>query len=37
MTYRVEPAAQAEADIDRIFAWLSQRSPEGARADNPGT
>jgi plasmid stabilization system protein ParE len=31
MTYRVEPTAQAEADIDRIFAWLSERSPEGAR------
>jgi plasmid stabilization system protein ParE len=31
MTYRVEPTAQAEADIDRIFAWLSERSHEGAR------
>ena len=31
MTYRVQPTAQAEADIDRIFAWLSERSPEGAR------
>jgi plasmid stabilization system protein ParE len=31
MTYRVQPTAQAEADIDRIFAWLSGRSPEGAR------
>lgn len=30
MTYRVQPTAQAEADIERIFAWLSQRSPEGA-------
>jgi len=31
MTYRVQPTAQAEADIDRIFAWLSERSPDGAR------
>jgi plasmid stabilization system protein ParE len=31
MTYRVQPTAQAEADIDRIFAWLSERSQEGAR------
>lgn len=31
MTYRVQPTAQAEADIDRIFAWLSNRSPDGAR------
>ena len=31
MTYLVQPTAQAEADIDRIFAWLSERSPEGAR------
>src|SRR3954452_24515439 len=31
MTYRVQPTAQAEADINRIFAWLSGRSPEGAR------
>ena len=31
MTYRVQPTAQAEADIERIFEWLSRRSPEGAR------
>jgi ParE toxin of type II toxin-antitoxin system, parDE len=31
MTYRVQLTAQAEADIDRIFDWLFQRSPEGAR------
>jgi plasmid stabilization system protein ParE len=31
MTYRVEPTAQAEADIDRIFVWLSKRSLNGAR------
>ncbi len=31
MTYRVEPTAQAEADIDRIFDWIFERSPEGAR------
>jgi len=31
MTYRVHLTAQAEADIDRIFDWLFQRSPEGAR------
>ncbi len=31
MTYRVEPTAQAEADIDRIFVWLSKRSLDGAR------
>jgi plasmid stabilization system protein ParE len=31
MTYRVELTGQAEADIDRIFVWLSERSPEGAR------
>ncbi len=31
MTYRVQPTAQAEADIDRIFNWLFERSPEGAR------
>jgi plasmid stabilization system protein ParE len=30
MTYRIQPSAQAEADIDRIFNWLSQRSPDGA-------
>ena len=29
MTYRVQLTAQAEADIDRIFDWLFQRSPEG--------
>src|SRR4051812_20287185 len=31
MTCHVQPTAQAEADIDRIFAWLSERSPDGAR------
>jgi plasmid stabilization system protein ParE len=31
MTYRVQPTAQAEADIDRIFDWLHRRSPDGAR------
>jgi plasmid stabilization system protein ParE len=31
MTDRVEPTAQAEADINRIFAWLWERSQEGAR------
>ena len=31
MTYRVQLTAQAKADIDRIFDWLFQRSPEGAR------
>jgi plasmid stabilization system protein ParE len=31
MTYHVQPTAQAEADIDRIFNWLFDRSPEGAR------
>ena len=31
MTYRVQLTAQAEADIARIFDWLFQRSPEGAR------
>jgi plasmid stabilization system protein ParE len=30
MIYRVELTARAEADIDRIFAWLSERSQEGA-------
>jgi plasmid stabilization system protein ParE len=30
MSYRIQPSAQAEADIDRIFTWLSGRSPEGA-------
>jgi plasmid stabilization system protein ParE len=30
MSYRIQPSAQAEADIDRIFHWLSQRSPDGA-------
>jgi plasmid stabilization system protein ParE len=30
MSYRIKPSAQAEAEIDRIFHWLSQRSPEGA-------
>jgi plasmid stabilization system protein ParE len=31
MTYRVQTTAQAEADIERIFEWLSRRSLEGAR------
>lgn len=31
MTYLVPLTAQAEADIDRIFAWLSDRRLEGAR------
>lgn len=31
MTLRVQPTAQAEADIDRIFSWLCERSSEGAR------
>jgi plasmid stabilization system protein ParE len=30
MTYRVESTTQAEADIARIFAWLWDRSPDGA-------
>jgi len=30
MNYRVELTAQAEVDINRIYAWLSQRSQEGA-------
>ena len=30
MTYRVQPTAQAEADVDRIFLWLSERSHDGA-------
>jgi hypothetical protein len=28
MSYRIQPSAQAEADIDRIFNWLSARSPD---------
>jgi toxin ParE1/3/4 len=31
MTYRVELTAQAEADIERIYAWLSEKSQDGAR------
>ena len=30
MTYRIETTAQAEADIERIYAWLSGRSVAGA-------
>ena len=30
MSYRVEPTAQALADIERIFDWLSTRSVDGA-------
>ena len=30
MSYRIQPSAQAEADINRIFTWLSERSAEGA-------
>lgn len=30
MSYRIQPSAQAEADIDRIFNWLFERSPQGA-------
>ena len=30
MSYRIQPSAQAETDIDRIFNWLSERSPDGA-------
>jgi plasmid stabilization system protein ParE len=30
MTYRVQLAGQAEADIDRIFVWLFERSLDGA-------
>ena len=30
MSYSIEPSARAEADIDRIFHWLSERSPDGA-------
>ena len=30
MIYRVDLTARAEADIERIFAWLSERSQEGA-------
>jgi plasmid stabilization system protein ParE len=29
MTYRVELTTRAEADIDRIFAWLAERSQDG--------
>lgn len=31
MTYQVEITAQAETEIDRIFIWLSSRSPQGAQ------
>ena len=30
MSYRIQPSAQAEEDIERIFDWLSKRSPDGA-------
>jgi plasmid stabilization system protein ParE len=30
MSYRIEPAAQALADIERIFGWIAHRSPDGA-------
>ena len=30
MSYRIQPSAQAEADIAHIFDWLSKRSPDGA-------
>jgi toxin ParE1/3/4 len=30
MRYRVELTAQAEAEIDRIFTWLSERSQDAA-------
>ena len=30
MSYRIEPTAQALADIERIFDWLSTRSLDGA-------
>ncbi len=30
MSYRIRPSAQAEADIERIFNWLLERSPDGA-------
>src|SRR5262249_54544971 len=30
MTFRIEPTAQALADIERIFGWLSTRSVDGA-------
>jgi hypothetical protein len=28
--YRIQPSAQAETDINRIFNCLSERSPDGA-------
>ena len=31
MTYLVQLTTQTEADIDRIFNWFFERSPEGAR------
>jgi plasmid stabilization system protein ParE len=30
MTYRVQPTAQAEAEIERIYRWLYERSADGA-------
>ena len=30
-TYRVQPTAQAQADVDSIFDWLAERSPDAAR------
>jgi plasmid stabilization system protein ParE len=30
MSYRIEPSARALADIERIFDWISHRSPDGA-------
>jgi plasmid stabilization system protein ParE len=30
MSYRIHTTAQAEADIERIFTWLAERSPQGA-------
>jgi plasmid stabilization system protein ParE len=30
MSFRIEPSAQAISDIERIFAWLLERSPDGA-------
>ena len=31
MSFRVRLHPQAQEDLDVILAWLSQRSPEGAR------
>lgn len=30
MTYRIQPSERAEADVTRIYVWLTRRSPDGA-------